>query len=157
MKIRKLQSKDFSQMCHLMLALYSKWDRMDPIDKIDKKWFCSRKHYNYLKGLCRDKNMIILVAEEDSKIVSYMSAEVLEREPFLQKVGHLLEAYTLSEYRGRGIANRLLNSIYTWFKEKKIKWYTASTHSLDDSAILFWEKRGFKEFNKNFKKIGKCP
>ena len=152
MKIRKLQSKDFSQMCQLMLALYSKWDRMDPMDKIDKQWFGSQKHHNYLKCLCKDKNMIILVAEEDSKIVSYMSAEVFVRKPFLQKASELLEAYTLPEYRGRGIANKLLANILVWLKKKNVKWYTASTHSLDKDAIKFWEKRGFREFNKTFKK-----
>ena len=143
--------EDVKEISELMLKLYLKWDKIDPIDKIDKSWFCSKKHYDYIHKLMKDKNCLILTAKEDDKIVSYLIAFVKERQPFLQKVGDISETFTLPSYRGKGAANKLTEEAFKWFKKNKLQWFTVSTHSLDEEAIAFWKKRGFSEFNKNFK------
>jgi ribosomal protein S18 acetylase RimI-like enzyme len=151
MEIAILVKQDIKDFAVLMLELYSKWDKIDPIDKINKDWFCSKKHYSYIHKLIKDRNCLILIAKESNNIVSYLIAFIKERQPFLQKVGDIAEAYTIPEYRKKGIVNTLTESAFDWFKKNKIKWFTVSTHSLDKEAISFWKKRGFVEFNKNFK------
>lgn len=151
MNIRKLKNGEVKEIAPLMLSLYEKWDEIDPIDKINKKWFSSNKQYNYLKKMLMDKNKLFFVAEEDNKIIGYLLAEIEERKPFLQKAGYIAETYTKPSFRGKGIGSALFKKAIGWFDKKKIKWIMVSTHSLDNEAISFWQGRGFKEFNKFFK------
>jgi ribosomal protein S18 acetylase RimI-like enzyme len=149
--IRRLENKDLKEFGRLMFELYNKWDHMDPIDKIDKSWFCSNKHHNFVKKLMKKNNCRILVYEKDQKIVAYLTAFIEERQPFLKKVGYISETYTSKEFRGQGIGKQLVKETFKWFRKNKLEWFTVSTHSKDKEANSFWKKRGFVEFNKNFK------
>ncbi len=151
MVIRKLKNEEIKEIAPLMLALYEKWDKMDLIDKIDKKWFSSNKQYDYIKKILIDKNKLFLVSEENKKIIGYLLAEIEERKPFLQKAGYIAETYINPNFREKGVGSALFKEAINWFDKNKIKWITVSTHSLDNGAISFWEGRGFKEFNKFFK------
>lgn len=150
-KIRKLKKEDIKEVSKLVFNLYKKWDKIDPIDKIDKKWFCSDKHYVYLRKLIKNKNNLFLVAQVDNKIAGYLLARVRERAPFLQKVGDISETYIDPKYSRKGIGSSLTKIAFDWVKKNRFNWITVSTHSLDKEAIYFWESKGFKEFNKDFK------
>ena len=152
MKIGKLNKEDIKELAILMFELYKKWDKIDPIDRVDKKWFCSREHYAYIYKLLKDKNCLVLIAEENKKIVGYIISFIQERQPFLKKVGYISETYTLPSMRGKGIAKQLVKYTFDWFKKYNLSWYVVSTHSLDKEANSFWKNKGFKEFNKVLKK-----
>ena len=47
MIIRKLKKEEINLLAPLMASLYKKWDKTDPIDKIDKKMV-------FFKRLCRN-------------------------------------------------------------------------------------------------------
>lgn len=151
MKIRQLRKEDIKEIAPLMLDLYKKWDKIDPIDRIDKGWFCSNKHYNYLRKIINDRKHLFLVVEIDKKIVAYLLAKFEKRKPFLQKTGYIAETYTNFKYRGNGIASALLKRVFVWFKKNNLRWLVVETHSIDQGAISFWQNRGFEEFNKCFK------
>ena len=151
MKIRKLKKGDIKEFSVLMLELYKKWDKIDPLDKIDKKWFCSKKQYSYVEKLMKKKNNVIFVAEDNNKLVGYLMANVELRKPFHQKAGYIAETFTLPRHRGKGVAKKLVAEAFRWFKKHKLKWYIVGTHSMDREANSFWHKRGFKEFNKILK------
>jgi len=149
--IREMDENDIEIVSKLISELYKKWDAIDSIDKIDQEWFGSEKQFDYLKKLLDDEKCRIMIYEEDGIIVSYLMASIQERKPFLKMVGDIAETFTLAEYRNKGIANKLVERAFTWFRDNDIEWFTVSTHSEDTGAISFWENRGFKEFNKNFK------
>lgn len=151
MKIRKLKKEDVKQLMLLRYKLYLKWDRIDPIDKIDRKYFRSQKHYNLLKKWIKDRKRLILVAEGEGKLVGYMMSTITVREPFLKTVGYLAEAWVEPKYRKKGITSEFFKRTRQWFKKNKQKWLVASTHSLDKQANRFWINRGFREFNKYYK------
>jgi ribosomal protein S18 acetylase RimI-like enzyme len=152
MKIRKLKKEDVKQVALLRYKLYLTWDAMDPIDKMDKKYFKSQKHYNLLAKWARDKKYLILVAEDNGKIVAFFNSYIMERAPYLQKVGYMAEGYVDPKYRKQGIGAKMIDDTNKWFKKNKLKWTVLSTHSLDKNANKFWKNRGFKEFNKYYKK-----
>ncbi|MBN2458454.1 GNAT family N-acetyltransferase [Candidatus Woesearchaeota archaeon] len=154
--IRKLnkssvKENDIKEVAKLMFELYKRWDEIDPIDKINKRWFCSKRHHDYLKGLLRNKDCIHLVAEDKGRIVGYIFAYVEQRQLFLKKVGYISELYVLPGYRGSGLGKALVARVISWFKLHRLAWFTVSTHSLDEQANTFWQSRKFKEFNKVFK------
>jgi hypothetical protein len=99
-----------------------------------------------------DSTKRIFLALENNKCIGYLKAEISEREPFLDKVGYVSEIYILKEYRSKNVGSKLLDKALAWFKTNCITWTTVSTHSMDREAIDFWEKKGYKEYNKFFKK-----
>ncbi|MBW2982124.1 GNAT family N-acetyltransferase [Candidatus Woesearchaeota archaeon] len=153
MNIRKAKKEDIPEIKELVLKLFSKWDKMDPADKLDKSWFKKSKSNRFYIDLLKKKDKLLLVAEE-KKIVGYLLLETKHRDPFIKenKIGYFSELFVLPEHRGKGISKEFFKQADRWFKKKKFKWIQVSTHSLDKPAIRFWEKHGFTEFNKYFKK-----
>lgn len=94
----------------------------------------------------------MLLAKAEARHVAYLKAEIKEREPFLRPVCNIAETYVVKGQRRTGIATKLCLEAEAWAKNKGIRWMTVSTHSLDQEAIRFWEKRGYAEFNKDLKK-----
>jgi len=153
MKIRKAKKEDIPAIKDLVLKLFSKWEKIDPADKLDKDWFKKSKSNKFYTDMIKDKDKLLIVAEED-KVVGYLLLETKYRDPFIKenKVGYVSELFVLPEYRGRGIAKLLLKEGDKWFKKQKFKWIQVSTHALDKPANKFWMSRGFTEFNKYYKK-----
>ncbi len=149
--IRKLKKKEAKEVSHLILELYEKWDKIDPIERIKRSWFSSKDQERYIHEILDDKSKLFLVAVSKKKIIGYLLCEAEERKPFLKKVGYIDEAYVEPDYRGKGVASRLLKKAFDWFDERGLTWITLETHSLDEQAISFWENKGFQEFNKVFR------
>lgn len=149
MKIRDASTEDIKQIMQLQSELFSKWDSMDEIDKIDNNWFLTKEHHKKIMEDIKTKK--IIVAEENNKVISYLKCEITEREPFLKKVGYISETYMIPEYRRQKIGTELLNKALEWFKENKLEWATTSTHSLDSEANDFWKRKNYKEYNNFFK------
>jgi len=124
---------------------------MDPIDTIKDSWFKSHEHFKRTTNFVSDTTKKIFLAFEGKVCLGYLKAEINSREPFLKKVGYVSEAYIIKDSRGKGVGSKLLNKALDWFKENELIWSTVSTHSLDEEAIVFWEKKGYKEYNKFFK------
>ncbi len=152
MKIRTAGEDDAKLIMKFELKLFRKWDLMDPIDKIDESWFNSENHLERTLRTIKDFSKRIFLVFEGEKCAGYLKAEIKEREPFLKKTGYISETYILEGYRNRHIATLLLDKAIEWFRKNNISWTTVSTHSLDREAVRFWEKKGYKEYNKFFKR-----
>jgi GNAT superfamily N-acetyltransferase len=151
MTIRIATEQDFEELIRLQFELYQKWDKIDETDKVNKSRFYSDEHKANMLENIRADDKRIFVSICNAEIIGYIKAEIKEREIFLDKVGNVAEAYIVAKYRKQGSATEMFKRAMEWFKEKKLKWITVSTHSLDKEAIDFWRKKGFSEFNKNFK------
>ncbi len=151
MEIRTAKENDAKIIMDFELTLFKKWDNMDPIDKIDESWFNSADHLKRTLKFINDNSKKIFLVFEGEKCLGYLKTEINEREPFLKKIGYISEAYILEECRGKHIGTTLLDKALEWFRQNNITWTTVSTHSMDKEAIGFWEKKGYKEYNKFFK------
>lgn len=149
--IRIANENDLEILMNMEFELFKKWSSIDEIDKINSSWFFSSEHKEKTLKLLKSKKDRIYVAILDNKIVGYLKCHIKKREPFLKKVGHISEAFILERYRSKKIGTKLLDVALNWFRENGLIWTTASTHSLDTEANIFWEKKGYKEFNKYFK------
>lgn len=150
-EIREARGGDVEQLMKLEKSLFSKWDELDPIDKIDVGWFGSESHKKYLTKVLKDNKNKIFVLIDNAKLVGYLKAHSFCREPFLEKVGYISELYVEKPYRSQGVGKQLVDEAIKWFKQQKLTWTTTSTHVLDSEAISFWRKRGYEEFNSFFK------
>ena len=152
MEIRIAKDEDVKIIMKFELELFMKWDEIDPIDKIDKNWFGSKEHRNKIIKVISNPSKRIFLAFRNEVCSGYLKAEIIEREPFLKKVGYISEAYIVKNMRRKHIGSKLLNKALEWFKENDILYTTVSTHSKDIEAIDFWEKKDYVEYNKFFKR-----
>lgn len=150
-EIREAKLEDVQQLMKMEKSLFSKWDELDPIDKIDVEWFGSEYHKKHLTNVLKDNKNKIFVLIDKANMVGYLKAHSFCREPFLEKVGYISELFVEKSYRSQGLGRMLLDEAIKWFKQQNLKWTTTATHSLDSEAISFWKKRGYEEFNTFFK------
>ncbi len=150
--VKLAKREDIKPIMQFQLELFRKWDSMDQIDKINKQWFLSKEHEEYVLETIKNKESDIFLAVDEIEIIGYLKCKIEIREPFLQKIGYMAEILIKPEYRGKRIGSKLNHEAIKWFKNKNLPWITVSTHSQDIEANSFWEKKGYKEFNKVFKK-----
>ncbi len=151
-EIRKAKLEDVQQLMKLEKSLFSRWDELDPIDRINRGWFHSESHKKHLTSVLKDSKNKVFVCVDKGDIIGYIKAHLFCREPFLERVGYISELFVEKPYRSQGVGKQLLDKAIKWFKQQKLKWTTVSTHLLDFEAISFWKKRGYEEFNTLFKK-----
>ncbi len=148
-QIREAKKEDTPKILEMYQILFSKWDRIDEADKMDKAWFNKKEATTYIKEEMEHHKYF--VAEEDKKIIGYLKCRIKEREPFHEKVGYIDEAYVADEHREKGLGTKLLEKAIEWFKKKKMNWATVSTHAEDPDANAFWKRKGFKDYNLIYK------
>ena len=132
---RIAKEEDIGAIMKIQFELFKVWDSMDEIDKIDNSWFFSNDHKERILGFLNSKTKRLYVAFLQKKIVGYLKAEIIEREPFLQKVGYISETYIVPQHRDKMVGTKLVKLALEWFKESGLNWTTVSTHSLDKQAI----------------------
>jgi ribosomal protein S18 acetylase RimI-like enzyme len=60
-------------------------------------------------------------------------------------VGEIFQIFFKEDYHTKRIGLSLLKKILNWFKKKKIKIIQVESDAKNHSALLFYQKQGFKE------------
>ena len=120
-----------------------------------------KKKQDYLENLTKfytkkihSKNAILLVAENEGKLVGYLLAYIVKEIPIyvIDKTGYIGDIYVLPEYRGRGIATKLKDAAFLWFSEKGINTASIKTRFVNKNAIKIYKKWGFFEYTVSLRK-----
>jgi len=154
MNIRKAKIKDLKDVVELsyMSAIYhekltSYYDTSKDIKEILTR---SLKKNIYASNSC------IFVAEENEKIIGYLLAFKIYRPEMFQikKAGSIEDVYIEESYRRMGIGNKLIQECFKWFKKNSINFVEISVEVLNEKAMIFWNKKGFKDVSiQKYKKI----
>lgn len=70
----------------------------------------------------------------------------------IKKYGFIDEIFIEEKYRGQKIGTKLMAELMGWFKLKKIKYVEFGVNSENKGAVRFYQKLGFKEYEKTMKK-----
>jgi len=110
---------------------------------------------NKLNNMIDDKeNHIILVAEDNDKIVGILISDIIFRIYYDPKYEvRIREFYVMPEYRGKDVGKALINKLREIAQKKDIKMITAEFPSLNVIAINFYKNMGFKELIKIYSKM----
>ena len=87
------------------------------------------------------KDDIILVAEEENKIVGFILAILNQPEPNCAIIENLA---VIPEYRGKKIGSQLLNECLKLLKLRGVSFVSISVKAHLARSINFWQKHGFK-------------
>lgn len=107
----------------------------------------------YLEEALSTPNSVLLVAIEDSKVVGILKGDVVDRIFYKPKyVGVIKEFYILPEYRRKGIGKRLMVEGISQLRKKGAEAIMASFPALNEIAINFYKKMGFRPIEYLFAK-----
>ncbi len=149
--IRKATNKDLSKLMELIK------DVVDYHYKIDKyyKPFSKYKGLDkYAEGQLKDKNVKMLVAENNGEIIGRIVGIIIKAPPYItpKKIGNIDDAFIKENYRNKEIGKKLINELFKWFKEKKIKHIELSVDARNNIGIKAWKKFGFYDYRIEMKK-----
>ncbi len=144
-RIRKATKKDLDEITELAYQLYMSQINDCQVD------FNLRKNFKKIQKRCILEDMkkskkAFFVAEEDGKIVGYISGKIEEDPPvFVEKEkGHIGQVYVTEENRGKGIGKKLFVEMKKWFKKKKIKTIRLYVAKCNAGAKRAYKSLGFE-------------
>jgi len=150
-QIRKAKQNDIDAIVKLNEHLA---DYHRKVDKYYKPSSETRKSFRkYISEIIRKRNIKILVAETDNKIVGYFIGTIEKAKPFTapKKIGRISEVFVEEEFRKSGIGRMMFDELIRWFNKNKIKHIELSVDSRNEIGIKAWQKFGFKEFMKKMR------
>ena len=147
-EIREFEEKDTSavleMVCELQVAEGKHYDRMKPPEAMGD-W--------YLEGLktsCREKDGVILVAEEEGSLLGY--AVVVCRENSADEpdevyfeYAYVLDLLVMPRARGKGLGKRLLSACEERAKVHGSQWLRISVLAENRTALGAYRKFGFRD------------
>ena len=132
MKIRKYKPEDKEQIIEMVSEILGNIFNGDPAQ------FKLVKEFNITKGY-----VLYLVAEtqgSEKRIIGTMALKKIDEETL-----RLKRMYVRKEYRKRGIAQKLLNELVKFTKEKDYKKILLHTYPTMKNAHKFYKRNGFVE------------
>lgn len=141
--ITKASIKDMEHIISLRLALLTE---LDEINSLEEKHLMEKSTREYLQKALSNNEFISYVAKNDGKAVSISGMVLFNRPPYLENLkgieAYILNMYTIPEYRGNGLARRLLEHCINESKKNNVKriWL----HSSENGKHLY-DKMGFTE------------
>jgi ribosomal protein S18 acetylase RimI-like enzyme len=116
---------------------------------LEKKKDAPMLFFKYLKNCLRSKEHLVVVAEDNKKLVAYSLLEIKKNIPIFkaEKIGHFHDLFVKKEYRGKRISSMLKEKGIAWFKKNKIKYLSIQVYNDNEHAHNIYKKWGFFDFH----------
>lgn len=103
------------------------------------------QYYN-LRKLIEEENSNLLVAVIGDEIVGSGYLTICDSEPFKkpEKYAYLGFMFVKSEYRGKGINGKIIDSLINLAKKRNITEVQLDVYAENQSALKAYKKKGFK-------------
>ncbi len=104
-------------------------------------------HYYDLKELILNKEAIVVVAEMDGRVLSSGFGMAKPARHYLDhtKYAYLGFMYTHSDYRGKGINSKIIDTLKEWAVQQGLYEIRLTVYQDNLPAIAAYEKAGFKK------------
>lgn len=150
-KIRKAKTSDLNEVAIMQTSqnlIHNKFDHKiySPVKNFEKKWVkLAKKKLN--------KNHLLLVAEDKKSIIGFIHGDIRGHSlRLINQHGHINDIYIKEDYRNKKIGAKLTNRLMEWFRSKRLSYVELSVSSKNKTAIKFYNKIGFREYEKVLKK-----
>lgn len=157
MKIRKAKVKDFPEYYRLFRLIIRTHEEIFLNGFLLEMVSLTKDHKKYLKKEFRQyiysKNKTLLFAEENNKIIGLIGGTIAKYPKYYKanKEGFVDSLYVIKEFRGKRISTQLKNQLFSWFKEKKMKYVGLEVLDKNYHAQKIYQKWGFKYFIRKMK------
>lgn len=143
--IRPAKIKDLPEIAKLRVQSGFYHSKLDNILKTTKNPDYFIKLY---KGYIYSGKKKLLVAETNGKIVGFGSASISIKSPTfkIKNYGHISDIYVSEKSRRIGVAGKILEGFYKWYRENNIRYLELNVMANNKLGRCAWDKYGFKDF-----------
>ena len=139
MKIREAQMEDAPRLNFLLTLLIRDEKQYD--ESINENFVVTNMYENFIN----DPKRILLVAEEDEKIVGYLYGYIIESDEVQTETIAKLDAlFVEEEHRRMGAAENLIDHFKVWVINHNITGMVVNVCSANYKAKSLYRKKGFK-------------
>ena len=145
---RIASKKDLKGISELNLKLFRDQIKFDPVMNLE--WTRSHNGQRYLKHrITRSDGFVEVVENSKKDLVAYLVGAIVKRPPYRIKANYAeLESIIVEPaYRGANLGTKLVSDFISWCRQNKIDYVSLLVASQNDSAIKFYKKTGFKEYD----------
>ena len=122
------------------------------LSKLNKNKTDKKAEKNFIKEyekLFENKKSVLLVAEENKKIIGYLTGEIIkwwwsDNPP---KLALINDIGVIESHKKKGIAERLLKEFEKWTKPKKVYALSINVWAKNIPAYTFYKKHKFEDYN----------
>lgn len=147
-KIREAKIEDLKAILDLNHKLCEK-ENKEFDDTIDPNYPYTQHGTEEFKENIENDNALTLVAEDNGKIIGYLSGGVAEVEDY-RTVKDIYEAWSVwveEEYRSKGIGADFFQRFESWSKQRGAKRIKAVVSAQNERAIKLYKKGGFEDYD----------
>jgi len=103
-------------------------------------------HYYDLAALMTSPDAYVVVAEIENRIIGSGYTKIRKAEPWLKHeiYAYMGFMYVDPAFRGKGLIKKILDELYVWIRERKIKEVRLEVYADNAPAIQAYTKAGFK-------------
>ncbi len=145
MIIRNARKEDLAAIAALAKAMVAYHHRLDG-------YYRSSADYENLAAELEDelgdKNGLMLVTEEDGKVVGYFRGAIESAPAYTsaKKIGAVYDLVVAPEHRRRKIGEKIFQAALEWFRARKIGYIELSVDARNLAGLAFWKNQGFFEY-----------
>lgn len=147
-KIKPARIENLQEIQKLNLLLFQK-EHKEFDQNIDCNWTFSKEGEVYFKKRITQDNSCLFLACIEGKAIGYLAGSLVDKCEYriLTAFAELENIYILDEYRNKGIGTKLYQAFLDWCKSKGIQRLKVETSARNTSAIKFYRKNGFRDFD----------
>jgi len=149
MKIRKAEINDIEKIQKLNFLLLEKEKTEYGYKTLNVIWPKTEIGKKYILKLINSNNGIVIVAENNKKIIGYLFGKVVKNKP---KIAELESFFIIDKYRDKGVGSKLYSEFETWCIKNKIKIIRLEVSTLNKRGIGFYKKQKYIERTKKMEK-----
>ena len=142
--IREAAEKDLDRLARLIYRFYSFNEEFDPAWALDESAESIAKE---LAAEYLSSDDLVLVADYDNEVVGYIRVVISENRILASKrIGIIKELYVIPQYRGRGIASRLITEAQERLSDRGVKHISAEFPTANYVAEKFYKSLSFRPY-----------
>ncbi len=146
MDIRKAEDREVREVARLQLKLMEEHVQAGSRE-LSIAPGASGRWIRYIKKMLRAGRSILLVAEDNGKIIGYVFGYIKDGPPIFREkcTGYISDMYVLPGFRSRGIGQQLLRQAMDFFRAAGLPAVELHASAGNTGALQFYERLGFRE------------
>ncbi|WP_342598017.1 GNAT family N-acetyltransferase [Psychrobacillus sp. FSL H8-0483] len=143
MQIRLAERKDIDQLIQMRWDFTFEDNETKTFEESDLEVF-KIECRSFLENAIESETWFIWVAEKESKIVSHIYIELIQKVPRPGRVTYpfafMTNVFTVKDYRNLGIGSKLITTINEWSKNRRYEFIIVWP---SDDSIDFYRRNGY--------------